>query len=1291
MPQPTPCQATAQFIQSHPAQAHALPAPFDAHVRGCPTCAAIAEQAAHLHAMVDAASQPPAEEPGGRSSLLYGVVIGVLAAAIGIVVGLKLAQHPADGAPAESSARATAQTTTAQIANADTVTPDAPAAATPDTHTVLSVTSCSLVAAGQAPAPCKPGSTFETRPGERMDVELSDGSTLRVNHSSRVVLRDDSPRGLRVESGEAMLEAARRDDLPALRLDLPAGEVEVTGTRLQLYATPTLSVVGVLNGSVSARSAGQTRTVMAGAEALLVPGLAPVLKPAPNLAGSVAWAEPREASAPGEPSGLGSLRARKPGAKSDTGEALRLVDHRVDVRIQGAVARTTIEEAFKNETDATLEGTYTFPLPPGARIAGLDLLVDGKWERGAIVERARGDKIWRGVIRQATPKKKRVANEEWIWVPGPWRDPALLQWKQGNQFSLRIFPIPAQGERRVRIAYTETLEAAPSGRRYVLPLAADAAGKARADRFRFEARIGGLGAEARVRATPYALDATQSDGNLVLTASIDDFAPIGDIVLDVPDDAPTDLLRTTTYRDDEHDEGFALFALQPPLPPRGSDAPVDLVIVVDRSYSTQGFRLDRAAALTAGIVRGLGVESRVQVLACATRCESVGGDLVAATPAQADTLAHAISELEPLGATRLDEAMAAAGRALRAGGGPVTRGRVLYLGDGIASLGELDPAHLASTTQESLGAARLTAMTLGGEVDDVALRAMTRATDGAFIPMRVGDSVGALAYKAVDRQFAEPLRDARLALPEGLREVAPAALGVVWPGDELFVTARMGGPAAGAVVLSGRVAGEPYESRFTVDLRPETTAGNAFLPRMWAERRIDDLEQTDGEGQRDAIVALSTRFHVLSRHTSLLVLESEAMARAFGVEATRPEVEWTGDEAAESAAADDENATVARAESEALAKKPAAATLGAATGGAIKGSLGRSARGLADTAREGTAAQVRPTPKPGIPVPPNGGGHFERIVRKAVREGSFTRPGEARQRDLDELAKREAALSERPDSRERTEALLRWRLRLGKLDDAEALGRAWLERDRLDAGALLALADVATVRGDFARALALLESAIDLAPDNVDAHLRMEAAWRVQGEHDTACAHALSVALIEASDGDEQVAAIRCGGTRERHLGGLGARERREAERALEHSEAEARVGGSLVATVSWDEGDPVELVVITPKGRVLSRLGGEKKLRAGGDVTARESSLGTPLWELGRYRVCVVQPVGDARKTSGDVRLVAYGQRENQRFETHSFETDIADLDVKIRWEERRITSPVQPQRPTRRPIIGQ
>ena len=48
-------------------------------------------------------------------------------------------------------------------------------------------------------------------------------------------------------------------------------------------------------------------------------------------------------------------------------------------------------------------------------------------------------------------------------TPGPGsvyrrRDPALLEWMQGNLFRIRIFPLEARQEKRLFLSYTQTLE-----------------------------------------------------------------------------------------------------------------------------------------------------------------------------------------------------------------------------------------------------------------------------------------------------------------------------------------------------------------------------------------------------------------------------------------------------------------------------------------------------------------------------------------------------------------------------------------------------------------------------------------------------------------------------------------------------------------------------------------------------------------------------------------------------------------------------------------------------------------
>ena len=41
------------------------------------------------------------------------------------------------------------------------------------------------------------------------------------------------------------------------------------------------------------------------------------------------------------------------------------------------------------------------------------------------------------MIQNAAPKAPKP-KEEIIWVPGPWRDPALLEWQRGGRFELKI-------------------------------------------------------------------------------------------------------------------------------------------------------------------------------------------------------------------------------------------------------------------------------------------------------------------------------------------------------------------------------------------------------------------------------------------------------------------------------------------------------------------------------------------------------------------------------------------------------------------------------------------------------------------------------------------------------------------------------------------------------------------------------------------------------------------------------------------------------------------------------------
>jgi hypothetical protein len=231
---------------------------------------------------------------------------------------------------------------------------------------------------------------------------------------------------------------------------------------------------------------------------------------------------------------LGELRARRPGKADEKDHVVALTTHNIKVRIVGNVARTEVDETFTNETGDDLEGLYRFPLPPDAQIERLALEVDGKLVDGSFVDKAKGAAIFRGAVHNATPTAPKP-KEEVIWVPGPWRDPALLEWQRGGRFELKIFPIPKRGSRRVVIAYTETIAPVAGVRRYVYPLPQTTSSDLRIGSFGIDLQVLGNDPKVPVKARGYELAKAPSGSDLGgerFAQTTANFVPSGDLAIE---------------------------------------------------------------------------------------------------------------------------------------------------------------------------------------------------------------------------------------------------------------------------------------------------------------------------------------------------------------------------------------------------------------------------------------------------------------------------------------------------------------------------------------------------------------------------------------------------------------------------------------------------------------------------------------------------------------------------------------------------------------------------------------
>jgi hypothetical protein len=327
------------------------------------------------------------------------------------------------------------------------------------------------------------------------------------------------------------------------------GRIDVLGTRFSVTATDALTAVQVVRGAVAISDRGGKREEVRAGEEGLIEGAAVTVSAAPGLHREVEWSElGRPRAQDDAAAGLGQLRAYKPGEQRDRDWNLAPASHDVKVRIVGPVARTEITESFRNDSDHTLEGVYQFPLPADAQIDGLELDVPGGFEAGAFIDKARAAKIWRGVIDKATPKRiSQPLTQEIIWVDGGWRDPALLDWKRGGRFELRIFPIPPKGVRTIKLSYTQVVTPRGPWRQYVYPLPHSKDGSTVADRFAVDVEVRGA-APGLVRAGGYDLEADpQRRDAIALAMSQSGFVPRGDLVIDYRAEGGDAELRGWTF------------------------------------------------------------------------------------------------------------------------------------------------------------------------------------------------------------------------------------------------------------------------------------------------------------------------------------------------------------------------------------------------------------------------------------------------------------------------------------------------------------------------------------------------------------------------------------------------------------------------------------------------------------------------------------------------------------------------------------------------------------------------
>lgn len=535
--------------------------------------------------------------------------------------------------------------------------------------------------------------------------------------------------------------------------------------------------------------------------------------------------------------------------------------HHVAVDIQDQIATTRVDQIFFNPNDWQVEGIYMFPIPVEAAVSSFSLWVDGMPIEGSILD-----------AQEARAKYEEIVTSM--------RDPALLEYADRGALQASIFPIPAGGERRIELEYSQVLPYDNGLVRYAYPL--------NTEKFSLWP-LENVSINVDIRTTTVPLRAVYSPSHDVAVSREDsqhvkvgyeerDVRPDKDFVLfySLGEEQAFHLI---SYREPDGDDSDGFFlALIAPEP----DVPVnkiskDLILVLDRSGSMEGDKFQQAKQALQYILEHLNPEDRFNVIAFSTGLEAYGQNLRPASEA-AEAKAW-VDKLSAQGSTDINrallEAVFLADRERPA--------YLIFLTDGLPTEGVIDSqmilANLADAAPENL---RLFAFGVGYDVDTFLLDSLAQAHHGSsmyVLPDERLDEVLSSFYAKISTPVLT-----NLALDfggSGVYDTYPEPLPDLFVGSQIVLVGRYRHPGMFTVRLTGEVGGEVR--RFEFDEQDfvrasEITGAQSAIPRLWATRKIGhllNLVRLHGPDEEtiDQIVRLSIRYGIITPYTSYLVTE----------------------------------------------------------------------------------------------------------------------------------------------------------------------------------------------------------------------------------------------------------------------------------------------------------------------------------------------------------------------------------------------------------------------------------
>jgi len=567
----------------------------------------------------------------------------------------------------------------------------------------------------------------------------------------------------------------------------------------------------------------------------------------------------------------------------------------IDTKIKGQVATTRIEQVFRNDSRATLEGTYFFPIPENASIEQFAIWENGKKLVGEVRSREEARRIYNSIVR----KKK---------------DPGLLEYAGKNLFQASIFPIPGNSDKKLELTYSQVLKAESGTVAYRYPLGTGKnlwarripnsvrnvsySKKPTTQKFGVvSGKIEIVGTEAlRNIYSPSHKVEVNRKGEKGASVSFETKGDPSDFQLFYGLSNNDFGMSLMTYREPGKD-GYFLMMLSPKDKVMDKElVNKDIVFVLDTSGSmADAGKMDKARKALLFGINGLRSGDRFNVINFAGEEHLMESGLVAANASGKETAEAFVNKLRPNGGTNINDALRASLKQFDTSDRPKM---LVFLTDGLPTVGESNVDRIIKNAKDiEVKGLRLFPFGVGYDVNTRLLDKLASENSGVADYVEPKEDLEIKVSSFFTKVNSPVLTGLSMDFGSLRTELLyPRKMTDIFKGTQLTMIGRYKNSSdiKNAVFkLTGKTGSETRTFRYANLDFPKKARENEFLPRLWATRRVGWLvEQIRSNGEnkeiKDEIVDLGTRYGIVTPYTSYLATDGSEKVDDLVVSTRRP-------------------------------------------------------------------------------------------------------------------------------------------------------------------------------------------------------------------------------------------------------------------------------------------------------------------------------------------------------------------------------------------------------------------